>query len=183
MSIRDIRRLAKGGIQALAWVVIISTAAVVTVAVLMPRVAGATPFVILTDSMRPEMPPGTLVVVKPVKADQVRIGDVVTYQLESGKPAVVTHRVVAQGFDGKGRRTFQTKGDANNTADQQWVRPVQLRGVHWYHVPYLGYVTNLLTGRERDIVLVVVCSALFLYAGAMWASALRDLVRRKQVPA
>ena len=45
-----------------AWFVILGIGAVVTVAVLVPRIGGGTPYVVLTGSMRPHMPPGTLVV-------------------------------------------------------------------------------------------------------------------------
>ncbi len=184
MSVHDVRRLARRGGQALAWVLLISTAAVVSIAVLVPRLGGATPYVVLTGSMRPEFPPGTLVVVRPVPVGQVRVGDVVTYQLESGKPEVVTHRVVAQGVDGRGRRSFQTKGDANRTADQKWVRPVQIRGVQWYHVPYLGYVTSLLTGDQRELLLKGVIAGLLGYALWMWGSAVHDRIRdRRRLPA
>src|SRR3954447_20300451 len=94
--------------QVAAWIVILAMTAVITAAVLVPRLGGATPYTILTGSMRPNMPPGTLVVIKPVPIDQIGIGTVVTYQLNSGEHTVVTHRVVAVGFDGTGKRMFTT---------------------------------------------------------------------------
>ncbi len=78
-------------------------AAVIAVAVVVPRLAGARPYVVLTGSMRPGMPPGTLVVVRPVDPRSIGVGDVITYQVASGEPDVVTHRVVAQGLDRRGR--------------------------------------------------------------------------------
>ena len=66
----------------------------------------------------------------------------------TGEPTVVTHRVVAMNsFQGK--PIFQTQGDANNAPDEKWVRQVQIRGVAWYAVPYLGYVTSAITGEQR----------------------------------
>jgi len=162
----------------LAWLVILGVAAVVTISVLVPRVAGATPYTILTGSMRPEMPPGTMVVVRRTPADEVRVGDVVTYQLASGEPEVVTHRVVAVGIDGAGDRIFRTQGDANDVADAAWVRPVQLKGLRWYAVPHLGRPTNVLGGAERQMVLALTVGSLLLYAAAMFGSDLRDRRRR-----
>src|SRR4051794_850345 len=98
-------------------VVILAFSTVIVAAVLVPRVAGATPYTILTGSMRPNMPPGTLVVIKPVPIKDITVGTVVTYQLRSGEPTVVTHRVVAVGTTLKGKRVFTTQGDANNVAD------------------------------------------------------------------
>jgi len=169
----------------LAWVVILGATAVVTVAVIVPRLGGATPYAVLTGSMRPAMPPGTMVVVRPKPADEVRVGDVVTYQVRSGEPGVVTHRVVAVGVDGAGHRIFRTQGDANDAPDASWVKSVQIKGVRWYAVPRLGRLTNVLNGSERQAVLMVVVTALLAYAAFMFGSDLRDRRRRRpaRVPA
>ncbi len=157
-----------------AWTLIFAAGFSLVVAVLIPRLTGATPYTVLTGSMRPSLPPGTLVVVKPVDAEQVGIGDVITYQLESGEAPVVTHRVtkVAQTTEGEAR--FTTQGDANNAADDQLVMPVQIRGKLWYSVPYLGYVNNALSGKQRQIAVYIVAAGLLLYAGWMFLSAMRD---------
>jgi signal peptidase len=161
--------------------VILFVSAVVTIAVLVPRLGGATPYVVLTGSMQPQMPPGTLVVVKPVAADEITTGTVVTYQLESGKPTVVTHRVTSVGVDAKGELRFVTKGDANQEPDARQVLPVQIKGERWYYVPYLGYVTSVITGEQRQIGLVTVVVGLFGYAGVMFVGAARDRRRRREV--
>lgn len=160
----------------LAWTVILGIGAIVMVAVLIPRVAGATPYVVLTGSMRPAMPPGTMVVARPVDSDRLGIGDVITYQLKSGDPMVVTHRIVAVG-DRNGHRIFQTRGDANEVPDQDWVRPVQIRGERWYAVPYLGYVTSAITREHRTVALVIIVTALLGYSVVMFGSAARDRLR------
>lgn len=167
--------------QVLAWLVILGTSAVLVIAVLVPRIAGATPYVILTGSMRPAMPPGTLVVIKPVPVDTIGIGTVVTYQLNSGDPTVVTHRVVAIGFDGKDQQVFTTRGDANDVADAKAVTPVQIRGERWYYVPYLGYVTNFFTGSQRHLASIIVVSGLLLYASWMFLGAASDRARKRDV--
>jgi signal peptidase len=166
--------------QVVAWLVILSVAAMVTVGVLIPRLGGATPYTILTGSMRPQLPPGTLVVVKPASADEIGIGDVITYQLESGKPAVVTHRVVSTSFNGKGEHIFRTQGDANNVADAKPVLEVQIKGKVWYSVPYLGHVNNAITGKERSLTMIIVVSGLLLYSAYMFTGALRDRVDRRR---
>ena len=163
------------------WMVILFVSAVVTLAVLVPRLAGATPYVVLTGSMEPQMPPGTLVVVKPVDADEITTGTVLTYQIESGKPTVVTHRVTSVGVDGKGELRFGTRGDANREPDKRQVIPAQIKGERWYYVPYLGYVTSVITGEQRQIGMVTVVVGLFGYAGYMFVGAQRDRRRRREV--
>lgn len=165
--------LARSG-QLLAWLVILGIAAVLTAAVLVPRLGGGTPYSILTGSMRPALPPGAMVVVRPVQPGEIRVGDVITYQLRSGEPEVVTHRVVTVGVNGEGERLFRTQGDANEIADAAWVRPAQVKGVQWYDVPHLGRVTQVLDGAERQVVLTAVVAFLLAYAVLMFGSDLRE---------
>ena len=159
---------------------ILGVVAVVTAAVVVPRLAGATPYAVLTGSMRSDLPPGTLVVVRPVAVEDVRIGDIVTFQLTSGDPVVATHRVVAIGSAGSGERTFQTQGDANDAPDPDWVRPVQVKGRVWYAVPYLGHANDLLNGEQRHLAVLLTAGGLVAYACFMFGGAVRD--RRRPVP-
>ncbi|MCW2750342.1 MAG: signal peptidase [Aeromicrobium sp.] len=179
MGDRVVARPIRWSGQVAAWIVLLSMTAAIAAAVLVPRIGGATPYTILTGSMRPNMPPGTLVVIKPVPIDQIGIGTVVTYQLTSGEPTVVTHRVVAIRYDGTGKRLFTTQGDANNAPDAKLVRPVQIKGARWYYVPYLGYVNSFVTGKERQITMIAVVSGLLLYAAYMFTSDVRARFTRR----
>lgn len=164
------------------WIVLAVIVLVLAAAVVVPRLGGATPFTVLTGSMRPEYPPGTLVVVKPVAAADIKVGDVITYQLRSGRSSVVTHRVVAAGASTGGTRelSFRTQGDANAVQDEAAVRPEQIRGRLWYSVPHLGRVNQLLTGGQRQIAVTVVAGSLLGYAALMIASSVRDGVVRSR---
>ncbi|GIG26867.1 signal peptidase I [Cellulomonas denverensis] len=150
--------------------------------VLVPRIAGATPYVVLTDSMAPGMPSGSLVVVRPVAAEDVAVGDVITYQLRSGEEQVVTHRVEAIGTRVGGERVFTTRGDANTVADLRPVRAVQVRGERWYAVPYLGRVSALLTGSERQAVATVLAAVLLGYGAWQVVQARRERGRPMPAP-
>lgn len=110
----------------LAFVVLIGVMAIVV-----PAATGSTAMTVLTSSMRPSLPPGTLVIVKPIEANDIRIGMPITYQVESGKAVFITHRVTSIMSTSDGQRTFITKGDANGAADQQPVQPEQIRGEVW----------------------------------------------------
>lgn len=155
----------------LGWTVTAVCVVLIVAFVLVPRVTGATPYTVLTGSMTPTMPPGTLVVVKPVEFEQLRVGDVVTYQLESGKAAVVTHRVIAIDVTDEGPR-LKTQGDANAIADEDLVRAEQVRGVAWYWAPYIGYVTSSVTDSTKSWIARGVGVLLLGYAAFVVISAL-----------
>lgn len=136
---------------------------------------------VLTGSMTPTYPPGTLIIVQPVQAADIHIGDVITYQIESGKPAVVTHRVVTATAVSDGTYTFTTKGDANNTVDQKAVIPDQIRGKVWYAIPYLGYVNSAVNGEARGWLIPLIAAGLFLYVGYLAASGIVSKVRKNRL--
>ena len=148
--------------------------------IVIPAMSGATPMTILTGSMIPTYPPGTLIIVKPVDVNEISIGDPITYQLHSGEPEVVTHRVTAISSADSGT-TFTTKGDNNAVADAIAVQPVQIRGTVWYSIPYIGYVNTLVNGDNRAWVIPVIAIALFSYAGWMLASGVMQTARRRRV--
>lgn len=154
--------------RVLAWVVILGAAAIIAVAVVVPRVAGAEPYTILTGSMEPTLKPGTLVVVRPVDPAELSIGDIVTIQLESGKSTMVTHRIVGIGMTLDGELRFTTQGDANEIPDAEERLPIQIRGELWYQVPYVGYVSTAFTGEQRQWGVIAVAVALLGYAGWMF---------------
>lgn len=162
-----------------AWLVMVAVVAALLVAVAVPRMQGATPYTILTGSMRPTMPPGTLVVVEPVDIGELRVGDVITYQLESGKAPVVTHRVVSVSSTLDGERTVTTRGDANTAPDAAPVTAAQVRGKVGYTVPYLGHVNTLFSGAQRQTATTAVAVGLFLYALFMLTTAVVDRRRAR----
>lgn len=162
------------------WVLLLSVGAVLLAMVVVPRLSGATPYTVLTGSMEPGLPPGTLVVVKPTPATDLSAGDVITFQPYSGNPAVVTHRVDGIFYDAQSQMRIYTKGDANNVADDWVLVPEQVRGRVWYSVPQLGRVNSLLSGQSRSMLVTVVGVALAGYAVWMFGSSLRE---RKSRPA
>lgn len=76
---------------------------------------GWRPVVLVSGSMSPTMPTGSLVLTRPVPAAEVRVGDVVTVPVP-GTDARVTHRVT--GLTAEDGATWATlRGDANETDD------------------------------------------------------------------
>ncbi|MBC7630671.1 signal peptidase I [Aeromicrobium sp.] len=160
--------------QVISWLVIFAVLAVLAVCVLIPRLGGGTPYTILTGSMSSSYPPGTLVVTKPVAINQVNIGDVITFQVETGKPTVVTHRVIGTTVAKDGTPRLITKGDSNASPDADLVQAAQIKGTMWYAVPVLGRANVLLDKSQHQVVAIAVGSGLLLYAAFMLVSAASD---------
>lgn len=149
-----------------------------TITIVLPAAVGGMPLSVLTGSMRPHLPPGTLVVIKPVPVQEIAVGDVITFQIASGQPAVATHRVVARSIDSaSGEVRFTTQGDANNTPDPEPIQPAQIRGKVWYAVPYLGWVNQAVDGQTRSWAIPALAGALFVYAAWTFGSAVREKLR------
>lgn len=164
------------GLSAGVFTLVLALAAILIV---VPWAGGATPMTILTNSMEPTLPPGTLIVVKPKPIDDIRVGDVVTYQIRSGHPEVVSHRVIKTSSSSDGKRTFITKGD-NNDAPDPTVVAGQVRGVVWYSVPWIGYVSMFIDGAGRSLIVPAISVVLLGYAGFMIVAGLADARKKRR---
>lgn len=82
-------------------------AAAIAAAVLI-SVSGIRCYAVLTGSMEPVLPVGSLLVVVPMSFDELKVGQDITYKTAGG---TVTHRIVA--ID-QAARTVTTQGLTNN---------------------------------------------------------------------
>jgi signal peptidase I len=167
-------RTLKATLRAGRWAVLLGLAALLVAAFLLPRLTGASTYTVLSGSMRPALEPGALVVVRPADADDIGVGSVITYQLRSGHPEVVTHRVVEQGIGEDGQPVFRTKGDTNSTPDKAWVQPGQVRGTLWYSLPYVGHLGEMVPYASKEVIIVLAAVSLLGYAVRMFATGIRD---------
>jgi signal peptidase len=171
-----LRHIVNGTVTLLAGVAVL---AVLGGAVLMAL--GFRPEPVLSGSMEPLMPVGSLVVVKATPAASVRVGDVVTFRHPLAPSKQITHRVIAVTGTGAGRR-FTTKGDALAKRDPwQIALPGQV-GRRVTTVPYLGTVMQRLSQRTT-LAAIAALTTVLLLAGvlrALWGP--RDR-RRETTPA
>jgi len=150
--------------------------------VVVPRATGGVPLAVLSGSMRPTIPPGATVVVRPVDVADLEVGDIITYQLRSGDPTVVTHRIVGISRSAT-ETTFTTQGDANPSPDPEPVHAVQVRGKVWYVVPFVGRLTGRLDLNQRGFLSRIVAGALLAWAVTLVGGFARDRrLRRRSGP-
>lgn len=120
-----------------------------------PRIWGYRTLTVLTGSMAPKMPAGSVVVVAPQPRDQIKVRQVITYTAPIEDKRVVTHRVIELKRNG-GDIVVRTKGDASDSPDP-WLARIEspeVWRVRWV-VPRLGFMINALRVGALNRILVL----------------------------
>lgn len=159
-------------------VVLIIAVFAALVLIVVPKATGSQTYTVLTNSMAPKYSPGTFMVMKPVSFDELKYGDIVTFQLHSGRPEVETHRIVGFGAIQSGEKTLITKGDNNGANDADPVRELQVKGKLLYAVPYVGYAANALGNADRDLWTKVAAAGLIGYGAIVVFRSVRKSRKR-----
>ena len=145
-------------------------AVVVLAAVLLvgARLFGFNVYAVLSGSMEPALPVGSLVCVAPESAESIQEGDVISFM--ASEDLVVTHRVVGvevaedgSAGDAGGLR-FRTQGDANSTPDASPVLEANLIGKVVFVVPALGYLVDAIQHPPGSYIAIVLAALLVLSA-------------------
>ena len=115
------------------------------------RAAGIQTYIVLSGSMEPKIPVGSLVMVNS-NDKETQEGDVITYTLtgDGDKAVYVTHRVID--IDPKG--SILTKGDKNTNPDC-YIDPQNVKGTVLFCLPYAGYVVR--TVKEPLVIMIYIC--------------------------
>lgn len=133
---------------------------------LVPQLMGYRVYNVVSGSMEPAIPVGSMIFVRPTEAEEIREGDVIAFYRHG---VVVTHRVLD---NKKISQQFVTKGDANELADMESIAYADLLGRVDHHIPMLGDITAHITTPIGKIYLfaIILCGLLF----NILASRLRD---------
>lgn len=101
-----------------------------------PKLLGFQGYAVLSGSMEPDIPVGSIVYDKEVEPETLKTGDVITYQLSDN--TLVTHRIIS--ID-ENTEEIITKGDANDVEDGAPVSYSKVVGKMSFSVPLIGYIT------------------------------------------
>ncbi|MBM7585931.1 signal peptidase [Bacillus pakistanensis] len=108
----------------------------------LPSFFGYTPLTVLSNSMNPHLESGDLTFVKRVAFDEISVGDVITFRVETDK--FITHRII-QKTEKNGQAAYVTKGDNNNAEDANPVLKEQLIGKQVFTIPKVGILTQFMS--------------------------------------
>ncbi len=113
-----------------------------------PRLFGCEIYHVISGSMEPAIPTGSVVYVKEIEASDLQKDDVIAYYSSDENGAIITHRVV-QNRVVSGE--FITKGDANEKEDLTPVTYDRLIGKVVLSIPFLGRVLTMISGTSGKI--------------------------------
>lgn len=126
---------------------------VLAAVLILPVVFGYQEMAVLTGSMEPTVPVGSLIYIKQAPPDTLQVGDVVTYRLEGD--TMVTHRVVQVNAQ---QQSLVTQGDANDSPDGE-IAFERVVGKMAFSLPYLGYLSINIRTKNG---IIAVCGVLIL---------------------
>lgn len=89
-------------------------------------------YVITTDSMKPTIKVGDIVIIQNVDESKININDVVTYRL-TNESERITHRILD-----RTEEIYITKGDNNRLEDKDVIKYENIEGKVIYKIPALG---------------------------------------------
>jgi signal peptidase I len=124
--------------------------------------AGYRPVVVYSGSMEPTLAVGSLALVESVPAEEVRVGDVLTFADPNQPGRLVTHRVVETVERPEGGLAYRTKGDANTHRDPWTIALPDDAGRLAFDVPSVGYALWYAKTREARTALILVLAGLVL---------------------
>ena len=137
----------------------------VCVPLTVPRLFGYEVYSVVSGSMEPAIPTGSLIYIKSVEPETIETNDVIAFYSPSNPDAIITHRVVTNKVvSGE----FETKGDANQASDPSPVPYDNMVGRVTWSIPYAGrLLSGIVTTEGKMIVvgIVVVSVALQIIAG------------------
>ena len=105
--------------------------------VFVPCLWGHKPLVVISGSMEPTLKVGGILYYEKIDLEDFKIDDILVYKT---KDHIISHRIVDIVDDG-----FITKGDANNSVDNNLINKNQVlgKGTNW-SIPYIGYYADFI---------------------------------------
>ena len=116
----------------------------------LPKAFGYQMYTVISGSMEPALPVGSLVYVKYQEPESIEKKDIIAFYGSNDSSSIITHRVV---YNKKLSGEFVTKGDANKEKDMNPISYNQYMGKVVLMIPVIGGVAQTLTTGSGKLVL------------------------------
>lgn len=144
------------------------------------QLGGFSLFRVVTGSMEPELPVGSLLICRQTDVDEIQKGDIICFRSRNpqimGK--IITHRVINITVSGDGDVLLETKGDANLSADSEFVTRKNLIGRVDHYAKdgnLMASLVSILTDRIGFLMLILFPT--LLIAGFILRSCMMNMRR------
>lgn len=119
-----------------------------------PKLFGYDMLAVVSGSMEPNIPVGSIVYVREVPFEDIEVGDVISFNVS--QDTLVTHRV--EEID-ENKQEITTKGDANNTNDGEPISYSNVKGKVFFSIPFLGILSQAI---KTPLGIAGACGVVFL---------------------
>lgn len=123
-----------------------------------PSVFGYKPFIVLSGSMETEIKKGDLIIVEVTDPATLKVDDVIAFR--DAQETVTTHRII-EIVEKDGETYFITKGDNNDSQDQNLVEFDDVEGIYVTRIPGVGNMLNSLAEPTTIVIVVLGVTVIF----------------------
>lgn len=131
-------------------------------------------YIITTDSMKPNISQGDIIIIKETEEEILKIDDIITFRKNN---KLITHRIIEIETDEAGNKQYVTKGDNNNIEDLEKVSYQEIEGKKTVRIPVLGKVVILLQDEVYIILIAIILLLIYLH---MQKAEEKEKVRREK---
>ena len=112
--------------------------------------------------MNPTVKPGSVSLIVPQPAENVKVGDIVAFRSPEDSSLTIIHRII--NIKSRDPLIFESKGDNNNAPDLWDVRPDNIIGKHVFSMPLLGNLIAYIKKPLGFVAIIVIPALLLLLA-------------------
>ena len=118
-----------------------------------PKLFGYNAYVVVSGSMEPTIPVGSLVYAHETDPSTLNEGDVIVFINPERGTTPITHRVMS---NDTASQTIVTKGDANEREDMNPATYDNVIGKVMYHMPRVGFAASFMTSALGKLIMALV---------------------------
>jgi len=124
-----------------------------------PNIFGYKPFIVLSGSMETEIRVGDMIITKMTDPKTLGKDDVIAFR--DHENTVTTHRIIDV-IEKDGKKYFVTKGDNNDSQDENLVELNDVEGIYITRIPGVGNIFNELAKPSTIIILILGITVIFV---------------------
>lgn len=132
-------------------------------------------YIVTTESMKPNIKPGDIIIIKHTKEELLEVEDVITFKNSNG--VTITHRITDIIQAQEGEKEYITKGDNNKAEDAEKIKYEQIEGSKVLKVPYLGKIIMLLQDEVYLVLIIIIILLIYLHMQKMKE---KNMIRREK---